>query len=346
MPPYQESIFISCLRSFFKSFFSIIGIFFAFIPIVIILGFLLTGKETTTMKSTVQILPDLNGNAEMLREKDPVILQLDIHGIIGMGENKTEIIENFLLESRKTIFKKDRVKAILLNVNTRGGSIFDSDGIYNAFLAYKKKYKIPIYAFVDGINASGGVYITSAADKIYATPVSIIGSVGVLMGPFLNITKTLEKIGVEALTLTDGKNKDAMNPLRPWKPNESEHFQKIGDFYYQRFVDIVAKSRPKLSKEKLITTYGAEIFVAPDAEKYGYIDDGNSNYKDALRALLKAANIDENTSYQVIRLKPRRKFLEEIFESSSLFKGKIKHEINVASNHNEIEENFAYLYSP
>ena len=64
-----------------------------------------------------------------------------------------------------------------------GGAADDSVGIYRALCEYKKKYNVPIYAFVDGLCASGGMYIACAADKIYATPSSVIGSVGVIMGP-------------------------------------------------------------------------------------------------------------------------------------------------------------------
>ena len=346
MPETQESIFISSLRSFFKGFFSLIGIFFALVIFIIILSAIFLGKDTasTTTKTSLQILPDLKGNNELLSEKAPVVLQIDIHGIIGIGDSRSEIIENLLIDSRKNSLKKDRVKAILLHMNTRGGAATDSDNIYRMLLEYKKKYNTPIYAFIDGINASGGVYITSAADKIFATPVSIVGSVGVLMGPFMNFSKTLEKIGAESVTLTEGKGKDAMNPLRPWKENESANYKMIGDYYYNMFIDIVTKSRPKLSKEKLISTYGAQIFPSPEAETNGYIDKSNANYSDALKELLAAANIKEDDSYQVMKLKPKKSFTEELFESSALFKGKINHQIKLSNTDNEITEEFSFLY--
>ncbi len=338
----KESVFISSLRSFFKGFFSILGVFFALIPIMIVLG-MFVAQETITPKSTVYIVPDLNGNSDLLSEKTPVVLQIDIHGIIGIGANTTAAIENQLIESRKGIFKKDRVKAILLHMNTRGGSVFDSHDIYALLKDYKERFHVPIYAYVDGINASGGVYITSASDKILSSPVSVIGSVGVLSGPFLNFSKTLEKIGVDSLTLTEGKNKDALNPLRPWKEDESASFKELNDYYYNTFLDVVAKSRPTLSKEKLISTYGAKIFQAPLAESYGYIDNGNASYREALLELLQAAQIDPKSPYQVVKIKAKKPFIEELFDSSELFKGKIKHELSLSG---ELKEDFGYLYMP
>lgn len=339
----KESVFVSSLRSFFRGFFSILGVFFALILITVAVGALVVGQETVTPKSTVYILPDHNGNSDLLGEKTPVVLQIDINGIIGVGSNTTESVQKQLIESRKGIFKKDRVKAILLNMNTRGGSVFDSNDIYALLKDYKERFHVPIYAYVDGISASGGVYVSCAADKIFATPVSVIGSVGVISGPFLNFSKTMEKIGVDALTLSEGKNKDALNPLRPWKEDESASFKLLNDYFYNMFVDVVAKSRPMLSKEKLISTYGANVFPAPIAENYGYIDNGNCYYREALMELLKAAKIEATSPYQVVKIKAKKPFIEELFDSNEIFKGKIKHELNLQG---EIKEDFSYLYMP
>jgi protease IV len=337
----KESIFSSSLRSFFRGFFSILGIFFAIIPVMILLGAFM-GQDVNTPKSSIYILPDHDGNSDLLPQKTPVVLQIDIQGIIGVGEYTAESIQNQLIESRKGIFKNNRVKAILLNLNTRGGSAFDSDNIHSLLLDYKKRFNTPIYAYVNGINASGGVFVSCAADKILATPPSVIGSVGVLMGPFINVSKTLEKIGMESLTLTNGKNKDALNPLRPWKEDESDSLKLLNEYFYNRFVDIVANSRPMLSKEKLISTYGANVYPAPIAEKYGYVDSSNSSYREALLELLKAASIDSTKPYQVVKIKSKKAFFEELFDSNALFKGKIKHEIDFKGS--DLKEDALYLY--
>lgn len=346
MSESQESIFMSSLRSFFKGFFHFTGIFFAIIIFFIILGAIFWGKDTPsyTAKNSIEILPDLHDNTELLSDKAPVIFQLDIHNVIGLGEAKAEVVESKLLESRKETLKNNRVKAILLHMDTRGGGVIDADNIYRMLMEYKEKYKVPVYAFIDGLNASGGVYISCAADKIFATPVSLVGSVGVLSGPYFNFFKTLEKWGVDALTLTEGKDKDMLNPLRPWKENESENMTKIQEYYYSLFVDLVAKSRPMLSKEKLISTYGAHIFPAPQAEKFGYIDDGKASYKTALKALLEAANIKEDSQYQVIKLVHKKNVIEELFENSALFNGKINHQIKLSNIRDDIDGKISYLY--
>ena len=341
-----ESLFMSSLRSFFKGFFHLTGFFFALIFVLIILGTIFWKKETLSydVKNTIEILPDLNDNTEPLSEKFPAVLQIDIHNIIGMGNSKSEAIENILIESRKGVLKNNRVKAVLLHMDTRGGATVDSDNIYRMLVDYKEKYNVPIYAIVDGLNASGGVYITCAADKIFATPPSLIGSVGIIVGPFINLSKAMEKIGIDSLTLTEGKDKDALNPLRPWKEGESDNFKKLQEYYYNMFVDLVAGSRPMLSKEKLLSTYGAHVFPAPLAERYGYIDNGQANRKIALKALLEAANIKADAPYQVVRLTPKKNFMEELFENSALFKGKINHQIKLNDSKDGLEEKISYLY--
>ena len=348
MSDSRESIFISAFRSFLKGFFALIGFFFAIFIFIIIIGSIFSGKEAAIppKKAVVQLLPDLNGNNDILPEKTPAILQIDIHGFIGMGEMKSEIIENILLESRKYTLKNDRVKGILLHMNTGGGAVVDGDNIYRMLLEYKEKYNVPIYAFVDGMNASGGVYIAAAADKIYASPISIIGSVGILSGPYFNFNKTLDAIGIESTTLTNGKDKDSMNPFRPWTEDEAKNRQDLQDYFYTMFIDIVTKARPKLSKEKLISTYGAHVFPAPLAEEYGYIDRGNTSYKETLKALLIAANINVDEKYQVIKLNRKKNLMEELFETSALFKGKINHQIKFSDIEDKINEKISFTYNP
>jgi signal peptide peptidase SppA len=339
MEKSKESIFKTVLKSFLRGFFLIFGVFFAFFIAISILGALFSTQEPHK-KVSMEILPDLNGNTKVLASKAPVVLQINLHGIIGEGFLTNKNINNALIASRKEFFKGNRVKAILLHIKTPGGSVNDSDGIYRSLLKYREKYKTPIFAYVDGLCASGGCYISAASNKIYSNPVSIIGSVGVLLGPFLNFTDALNKIGIETLTLTDGKNKDALNPLRKWKENEAENIKKIGSYFYDRFVDIMVKRR-NLNKELLIDTYGAKIFDSKEAAKIGFIDNGNSCYEETLKDLLEEAKIKE--PYQVVKLHVKRPIISDLFKANNLLKGKIKHVIEFKEPFND---NFSYLYSP
>ena len=81
---------------------------------------------------------------------------------------------------------KDQVKGLLLAINSPGGTVDDSDGIYRLVQEYKSRLKIPVYAYVDGMCASGGMYIACAADKVYASDASLVGHVGVILRTIFN----------------------------------------------------------------------------------------------------------------------------------------------------------------
>jgi protease-4 len=343
----RESVFVSAVRSFCTCFAALLGFSVALIAIILVIA-LFSNTVTSPDKSTLVVAADANGKREVLPESAPVILRINFHGQIGVGDLSADKIENLLLDSREDLLENNRVKAVLLHMNTPGGLATDSDIIYRALMNYKKKYNVPIYAYVDGICASGGVYITSAADKIYADASSIIGSVGVLLGPTFNVSEVMGKVGVQSLTLTEGKDKDMLNPFRPWKEGEDQSLRTVMAALYERFVDIVAKARPQLSKEKLRNEYGAQVYVAPEAQRLGYIDEGDAEYHTALADLVKAAGIDEKTSYQVVQLKVPFGVLSALVQGKSpLLTGKITHTFQWGAHQNsEMSGKFLYLYNP
>jgi len=305
----RESIFVSSVRAFFSGLFATIGVLVIFILIAVFAGGAIMGSSSITAeKATVIIEPDAEGKRAMLPATAPVILLIDIHGPIMAPNLVSSNIRDLLLDSREGMLKGDRVKGVLLHINTPGGTATDSNAIYNLLREYKKRYDVPIYSYTDGLCASGGMFITSACDKNYASEVSIIGSVGVIMGPAFNYVGLMQKLGVEARTLTKGKDKQMFPAFEPWDPPQDESLRAIIAAQYKQFVDIVVKDRTRLTKEKLVNEYGAQVFIAPDAEEKGYIDDGNASYDKALTELVQAAKIEGD--YQVVKLKAKRSLLE------------------------------------
>lgn len=343
----RESIFVSSLRVFCKMFFGLAGIFLSFVLLSSLYNLVAdSGTSPTEVKTNIKYLPDAKGERKS-STSSPVILQINIHGILGDPKRGVDSkgVQDMLLDSRTHTFDKGRVKGILLHMNTPGGTVVDSDNIYRMLLDYKKRYQAPVYAYIDGLCASGGMYVSSAADRVYAGPASIIGSVGVIIGPFFNIHEALLKIGVAAKTITKGINKDMMSPFRPWKPDESSSLQVVTDFFYMQFVDIVTKARKRLDREKLIHEYGAQVFDCVSAQDYGYIDVAQSSRDTALVELLKEANIDPESTYQVVELEPKNEWLQELFQTKSpLITGKIEHSIDTGGP--EIKDQVAYLYDP
>jgi len=343
MEPSRETIFYSSIRSFFKTFFVILGIFCALIPIFLIS--ISTSKEKDFgIKNIVSYLPNDSGDKNILPMSSPVILRLNIEGIIGKDHLTQAAIKSQLIESRDGVLKNNRVKGIFIHINTPGGGVTDSDGIYRLLLEYKKLYNVPIYAYVDGLCASGGMYVASSCDKIYSSPTSIVGSVGVIFGPFFNIKDTLNKIGILTETLTQGKDKDTFSPFKKWSENEGEMIEPIIQYMYNRFISIVSAARPKLTIDKLKNEYGAHVFNAQKACEIGYTDGWDVEYNSALRELVKEANIKPDEKYQLVELKPKRAWFNELIKgASNLMKGKITHEIQIGP---EKADNFSFIYDP
>lgn len=327
-----ESIFMSSLRAFFGALFGVLGAVVALVLVVIGLALLYNSRpEDSLSSSKVKILPDAQGHRKKLSHSTPVLLQIDIVGKIGTDPLTGEKIEEVLLDSREDDFKNNRVKGILLHINSPGGSVLDSDQIFRAIKAYKLRYNVPVIAFIDGLCASGGYYIGCAADKLFSSQVSLIGSIGVISWPpFFNVKEALEKVGIETLTVAAGKGKDQMNPFRDWDEKDAENYQTLLNNYYQQFLSIVADNRVRLTKEDLINQIGAKVFPADQALEIGLIDYTRSSRADALQALAQAAGI-ERTPYQVVSFKTKNwwKSAFDSQNSSPLLTGKIKHEWNL-----------------
>ena len=343
----RESIFVSAVRSFCSSLSAIIGILIG----LFIVGFLFlmtTKPDQISDKTTLMIAADANGNRKMLSTSTPAILRINVHGVIGLKDFNAKTVASQLLDSQEGMLKGNRVKGILLHINTPGGAADDSYEIYSMLKEYKEKYKVPIYAYVNGLCASGGMMIACAADKVLSSPIGIIGSVGVIMGPNFNISGLMERYGVSQTTLTRGKDKDMLSPYRPWKPGEDDSLQELITYDYNTFVNIVTSARPRIEKNALINTYGAQVFAPPKAEELGYIDSSNSSYNLALSNLVNQAGIKKDEPYQVVELRVVLPMLSSLIEGKSpIFSGKVKHELHLLPEFTEeLTNRPLYLYSP
>ncbi len=341
----RESIFIGAIRSLCTALATILGIAIGIGVIGMALSFIV-GPQFLPPKANPVIMPDAQGQRSMLSGHTPAILRIDLRGVIGIGDLTSDKIDSVLLDSREDFLTGNRVKAILLYVDTPGGSSSDCDTIYRALSDYKAKYNVPIYAYVDGLCASAGMYIACVADKIYASPSSIIGSVGVRLGPVFNFSDAMTKVGVGALTLTQGKDKDELNPFRPWKPDEDANLRVIMAALYDRFVSIVTTARPKLTRENLVNDYGAHIFIAKDAEELGYIDGGDMDYSRTLTELVAAAQIPSTEKYQVVQLVPQRPFFNSLAQSLSPHKFLQSLGLSSPINNPDLNGKVLYLYQP
>lgn len=344
----RESIFVSAIRSFFNAFAVVVGISMALIIALFGLAFLSKTAVESPEKTDLTLSADVDGNRKQLADTVPVILRINIEGIIGAKNLNPTNFTNILLDSREGVLANNRVKGILLYVNTPGGLATDSSNIYRLLKDYKEKYHVPIYAYVEGICASGGMYISAAADKIFASDGSIIGSIGVRVGPVFNVATAMEKVGIKSLTLTEGLDKDALNPFRPWREGEDKSLKDIVEQEYETFVAVMTENRPRLNREKLIYDYGARIYSANISAELGYIDNGNASYNDALKDLVGAAGISPGEKYQVLLIAPHQSVFKELAQNKyEIFKGKLEHVFPIGPYMtSDMSGKLLFLYQP
>lgn len=208
--------------------------------------------------------------------RGPKILMIDIDGVIGQEETSS-----FLSSRESTVARvreqldlarrDETVKALLLRVDTPGGSATASDVIYGELQRFKAERSLPVVAHFMGMATSGGYYIAMAADEIVAEPTSVTGSIGVLFTG-MNLAGLMDKLGVEDQTITAGTLKDSGSPLRRMTNEERAVFQTVIDDLHERFRTVVAVGRPLLSKERIADLSDGRIYSAPQALENGLID--------------------------------------------------------------------------
>lgn len=321
----KEPVFTSAIRNFLNTIFIILGAIVGVVFIAITISFF-SRPYGHTPKTSINLVADANGNRKLLSQNSPAILRIDIEGFIGSKFLNDKTIQKLLLASQESPLKKGRIKGILVVFRTPGGVAYDSDAIYQALQTYKHKYNVPIYGYVDGMCASGGMLISAACDKLNSNASGVIGSVGVKIGPFFNVSKLMDRFGIESKTLYEGKDKDILNPFQTWKKEDDKSIQNILDYEYKRFVDTLCKGRKTLNKQKLIDVYGAQVFNPQSAQEKGFIDEANSSYSETLQELTVVAGISADTPYQVIQIKLHRPYFANLVESKAFpFNTEIKH---------------------
>jgi protease-4 len=195
---------------------------------------------------TVNIAPRVQPVQEKLLEGQGTgkVLLVDISGLISneevsgaFGMDKPSMVARIREELRKAA-KDEDLKGVVLRIDSPGGTVTASDLIHHEILEFKKEKKVPVYASIMSLGTSGGYYIASAADKIYAHPTSVTGSIGVITVKF-NIEGLMQKVGVEQHTIKSGELKDFFSIFKPATDEELLVMQGIIDNMYGRFLTVV-----------------------------------------------------------------------------------------------------------
>jgi protease-4 len=158
----------------------------------------------------------------------------------AIGEAQTGVDPDKIIKLLKKYERDDEVKAIVIRVDSPGGSVAPSQEIHDAVKRIKTRKKVVVS--MGALAASGGYYISAPADKIYAEPGTLTGSIGVIFMHF-NVRGLLDWARIEETTLKSGKYKDTLSPFRPLRESDREEIQGISDDVYAQFIDAVAQGR-------------------------------------------------------------------------------------------------------
>ena len=224
---------------------------------------------------------------------------------IGVVSINGPIYDSLKISEQLEEFANDgSIIAVVLHVDSPGGSVAASQEIYDAVVELRKSKKV--VASMGSIAASGGLLVACAADKIIANPGTITGSISAIM-QFANFEELLKKIGLKSSVVKSGKYKDIGSPLRDMTPEERKIIQELVDDIYNQFVDVVVKDR-KLSREKVLEIADGRVFSGRRAKEYGLIDDlGDMNYAAKLATQLAG----KDGKYELVS--PRKK-RESVFD--------------------------------
>ncbi|ASB87917.1 signal peptide peptidase SppA [Bacillus sonorensis] len=176
------------------------------------------------------------------------------------------------------------VKGIVLRVNSPGGGVYESAEIHKKLEEIKKETKKPIYVSMGSMAASGGYYISTVADKIFAAPDTLTGSLGVIMES-MNYGKLAEKLGLKTETIKSGEYKDIMSPTRGMTKKEREIMQAMVDDSYEGFVDVISEGR-HMSKADVKKIADGRVYDGRQAKKIHLVDE-LGYYEDTVKALKK-----------------------------------------------------------
>lgn len=198
---------------------------------------------------------------------------LPIHGEMVMGDNSSsEYNQTWIIARINQMMNDSLNRGIILTVNTPGGAVYAADELYLKLKEYKEYTGRPIYVYMESTAASGGYYISMAAEKIYANRNCWTGSIGVTIGTIYDISGFLEKMGISTVTITSGENKAMGDTSQPMTDEQKAIFQSLVDEAYDQFVEIVAEGRNMPLKDVKKLADG-RIYTALQAKENGLIDE-------------------------------------------------------------------------
>jgi protease IV len=213
------------------------------------------------------------------------VLMIDVSRVISsqnettaLGVKREEAMTARVLEELNRARDDDSVRAVVLRINSPGGTVTASDTIFHEVLRFKQDRQLPVVAQLLDTATSGAYYVALSADEIVASPTTVTGSIGVIMYG-VNLSGLMDKVGIKDQTLKTGALKDSGSPLRPMTPEDARVLQEILTQMQQRFMGLVRERRPALSDAMAQTIGDGRVLTAEQAldahliDRIGYLED-------------------------------------------------------------------------
>jgi len=240
-----------------------------------------TGVKSSSIQKSVEILGGIDTGRRYYRQRfvagdegaqDKIAL-INIEGEITNSRSSVFYRRGMVdewIDQLKQAERDENVKAIILNINSPGGPVIDADILYMKIRDLAKK-KV-VVALLDRVAASGGYYVACAANKIISHPLTLTGSIGVVMD-YINLQGLLEKkLGVEMGVIKSGRYKDIGSPFRPMDTSERKMLQELVDAAHRRFVENISTSR-RIPVKKLAPICDGRIYSGEQAKELGLVDE-------------------------------------------------------------------------
>ena len=257
------------------------GIFFKFLTFAYLLFILIALGKSCSTTST-----------EDVGATGSHIAVVDIVGTISA--DKQSVNSTNTIRSLKKAFENKQSKAVVLNINSPGGSPVQSDEIWQEIQYLKKQHADKkLYAVIGDTGASGAYYIASAADEIIVNPSSLVGSIGVIM-PNYGVGGLMQKLGVEDRTMTSGENKAILSMTQPVDAAQKAHVQALLDNVHDHFINAVKQGRGNKLKSNDPAIFSGLFWTGEQAIKLGIADRVGS-----LNTLKRELKTDKAVNYTI-----------------------------------------------
>ncbi len=203
----------------------------------------------------------------------PHIAVIEINGLIA---SETSSSADIIVPLLKKASSNENSKAIVIKVNSGGGSATQSKIIFDEIKKLKKDINKDIISIIEDVGASGGYYIAMAADEVFASETSIVGSIGVRLDSY-DVRSFFNKLGIKSRTIYSGDNKLILDPFHELTSNQYKHVKKLTDQIHLQFINDLKQSRKnRLAKDESI--YSGLFYTGVEAKNLGLIDGISSIY--------------------------------------------------------------------